>query len=236
MYRFWTVSVLRYVALFFMVAVLVAAYFYPGGNIHDPAQPGYSITHNFLSDLGAYESHSGATNFVSAFLFNVAMFLFLGVGVGFCFVPRLFKHDPLNYKLALVGSGFFFIGTAFFAGVGLTPHDLYWNLHIFFALNAFRFLVPGALAYVVVLLRSPVNNRYSLVTLFYLVATLTYVIYQLLDGSPRDSMEELGRQATIQKMIAVISVSAIFSLSYAFAQQLRYVTRTEVPTTSVQFR
>ena len=72
MYNFWAVTVLRFVALFFVVAVSTAIYFYPGGNIHDAGQLGYSITHNFLSDLGGYQSHSGAVNFLSAFFFNLS--------------------------------------------------------------------------------------------------------------------------------------------------------------------
>ena len=144
---------LRFVALFFIVAVTAAVYFYPGGNIHDPTQLGYSITHNFLSDLGGYQSHSGAVNFLSAFFFNLSMFMFVGVGVAFLFVPRLFNGDRLTYLLAMVGSGFFLIGTTFFAGVGLTPHDLYREAHIFLSVNAFRFLIPGSFAYLIVLLQ-----------------------------------------------------------------------------------
>ena len=138
MYKCLTVALLRFVVLFFIFAVMVAIYFYPGGNIHNPAQLGYSITHNFLSDLGGYQSHSGAANSLSAFFFNTSMFMFLGVGIAFLFVPRLFKGEPLTYALAIVGSAFFFSGTTFFAGVGLTPHDLYLELHTFFAPNAFK--------------------------------------------------------------------------------------------------
>ena len=52
MINFWTVKVIRFVTIFFVVAVIIASYFYPGGNIHDITQSGYSFTHNFLSDLG----------------------------------------------------------------------------------------------------------------------------------------------------------------------------------------
>ena len=224
MYNLLTVWVLRFVAVFFVVFVVISIYFYPGGNIHDPAQPGYSLTHNFLSDLGGYSSHSGAVNFLSSFFFNLSMFMFIGVGVSFLFVPRLFKEDRLNYALAAVGSGFFFVWTIFFGGVGLTPHELYAELHVFLAVNAFRFLVPGALSYLVVLLRSPVKNSYGLVTMFYLACTCGYVVYQLVSGNPMDSQEEMVRQATIQKLIVVVSVATIFSLSFAFSSQLKRIT------------
>ena len=77
---FWTVSVLRAVAIAFVVAVTIAMLCYPGGNIHNPDQIGYSFTHNFFSDLGGYTAHSGALNFFSAFFFNGGLFLFIGVG------------------------------------------------------------------------------------------------------------------------------------------------------------
>ena len=70
MINFWTVKVIRFVTIFFVVAVIIASYFYPGGNIHDTAQSGYSFTHNFLSDLGGLESHSGEDNIISSIFFN----------------------------------------------------------------------------------------------------------------------------------------------------------------------
>ena len=139
---FWSVTVLRFATLFFVVCVAIAMCFYPGGNIHDPSQLGYSFTHNFLSDLGGYTARSGEQNSLSSFFFNMAVFLFSAVGVGFLFVPQLFSSDPLGYRLAIMGSCFFVLGMVFFAGVGLTPYDLYTELHIFFALNAFRLLIP----------------------------------------------------------------------------------------------
>ena len=79
MYYFWTVKVIRFVALFFILATIIAAYFYAGGNIHDSSQVGYSLTHNFLSDLGGYKSHSGELNILSGFLFNISMIMFVFV-------------------------------------------------------------------------------------------------------------------------------------------------------------
>jgi hypothetical membrane protein len=91
MYNFFTVTILRFVSIYFVLSVLIASYFYPGGNIHDPLQIGYSFTHNFLSDLGGYTSRSGEVNFLSAFFFNFSMFIFSAVGIGFLFFTALFK-------------------------------------------------------------------------------------------------------------------------------------------------
>jgi len=223
MYRFWTVQLLRFVSLFFIFSVAIAIYFYPGGNIHDPAQAGYSVTHNFLSDLGGYQSRSGSGNLPSAIFFNFSMLLFAGVGISFLFVPRLFKEDPINHALAMIGSIFFLLGTIFFAGVGLTPHDIYRDMHVFFAINAFRLLIPASIVYLIVLLRSPIENRYAFVVMFFLICTFSYVVYQLVSGSPMESREEMIRQATIQKLIALVNVVSIFSLSFAFSSRLKHL-------------
>ena len=221
MSSFWTVWVFRFVPSFFVIAVCIGIFSYQGGNIHNPEQIGYSFTHNFLSDLGGYRSHSGEVNFISSFFFNAGMFFFAAVGVGFLYVPALFKEDRANYRLALLGSVLFLFGTTFFSGVGLTPYDLYLDLHVFFAVNAFRFLVPASMLYLILLLRSGVDNRFDLVTGAYLVCVVAYVTYQMMGGNPFDSAEEMVRQATIQKLIVMASVVSIFSLSFAFEHQAR---------------
>jgi len=218
--NFWPVRVLQFVSVFFMFSVCLGMYFYPGGNIHDAAQAGYSFTHNFLSDLGGYHSHSDQVNFLSGFFFNMSMFFFAAVGIAFFYICALFREDLINTRLSFVGSLFFFVGTVFFAGVGLTPYDLYLDLHVFFAVNAFRLLVPGALLYLIVLLRSEVDNRFAWVTAGYLLCVVAYVVYQLLAGNPFDNLDEMVRQATIQKLIVIASVVSIFSLSFAFQKQI----------------
>ena len=198
-------------------------YSYPGGNIHDPLQIGYSFTHNFLSDLGGIKARSGESNIISSYVFNVCMISFLLGGIAFLYVPGLFKNDRTNYYLAITGSMFFFLGACFFAGVGFTPYDLHFKQHVFFALNGFRLMVPAGIFYLIVLLRSPIKNSYSLVTLFFLLSTLAYVLYQIFADSPLISMEAMIRQATMQKLITFVHLLSIFSLSFAFSSQKNFL-------------
>ncbi len=221
MFYFWTVKVIRFVPIFFVLASIIAAYFYAGGNIHNPSQVGYSVTHNFLSDLGGYKSHSGKVNILSALLFNISMIMFILVGVSFLFVPRLFKENKTNYFLSILGSIFFFLGTVFFAGVGFTPYDLYLDMHVFFALNAFRFLIPASVLYFTVLLRSSITKKYALAIIVLFLFTFFYVVYQIVSASPLESLEKMVEQATLQKIIALINVVSIFVLSFAFEEQIR---------------
>ena len=223
------IKTLRFIPVFFLLCVFVAALFYPGGNIHDSSQEGYSFTHNFLSDLGGYESHSSEQNFLSNFFFNMSMFVFALVGIAFLWIPQLFRDNTLNWYLSCLGSFFLFIGTIFFAGVGLTPYDLYLDIHIFFALNAFRLMVPGCLCFLIVLLRSNVQKRYAFIAGFYLFSVVAYVCYQLLStGNPFEDINEMIRQATIQKIIVILSVISVLSFSFAFEAQIKILQQTNI--------
>ena len=221
MYKFWTVDVLRFVTIFFTISVFISMFFYPGGNIHDPSQIGYSISHNFLSDLGGYKSHSGLSNLISFLIFNFSMILFTLIGISFLFIPKLFKEDIISFIISIIGSMFLFFGTIFFAGVGLTPYDLYLDEHIFFALNAFRLLIPGLILYFFVLMRSSVSKKYSLMIFCLLFFTFLYVIYQIVSDSPLTSIEQMVEQAIIQKVITLVNIVCMFFLSFAFSERLK---------------
>ena len=221
MYKFWTVDVLRFVTIFFTISVFVSMFFYPGGNIHDPSQLGYSISHNFLSDLGGYKSHSGLPNLISFLIFNFSMTLFTLIGISFLFIPKLFKEDIISFIISIIGSAFLFFGTLFFAGVGLTPYDLYLDEHIFFAINAFRLLVPGLILYFFVLIRSGVSKKYAVMIFCLLFFTFLYVVYQIISDSPLTSIEQMVEQAIIQKIITLVNIICMFFLSFAFSERLK---------------
>jgi hypothetical protein len=222
MINFWTVKVMRFVTIFFVIAVIIASYFYPGGNIHDSTQLGYSFTHNFLSDLGGLESHSGEGNIISSIFFNLSMLLFFLIGISFLFVPILFKENKPNFILAIIGSSFFFIGSMFFAGVGFTPYDVFFDLHVFFALNSFRLMIPASLIYLIVFLRSSLGIRYISVTASFLFFVTGYVIYLNFGENPLSNKEAMITSATIQKFIAFMSVATIFSLSFGFSKRINH--------------
>ncbi len=218
MMNFWTVKVIRFVTIFFVIAVIVASYFYPGGNIHDTAQLGYSFTHNFLSDLGGLESHSGEDNIISSIFFNLSMLLFFFIGISFLFVPILFKENKTTFILAIIGSLFFFIGSIFFAGVGFTPYDVFFDLHVFFALNSFGLMVPASSLYLIVFLRSSLSKKYITVIALFLVFVTAYVIYLNFGESPLLNKNAMITSAIIQKLIAFLSIASIFSLTFGFSK------------------
>ena len=154
------INLIRYSSIFFLVGLLVSMYFYPGGNIHDSSQIGYSFINNFLSDLGGYKSHSGEVNFLSSTFFALSLSIFSLAGLAFLVIPEIFKDDNLNYILYLIGAILFFVGSIFFAAVGFTPYDLYFDEHVFFAKNSFRLMIPASLFLLLVLGRSGVSKNY----------------------------------------------------------------------------
>jgi predicted NAD/FAD-dependent oxidoreductase len=56
--------------------------------------------------------------------------------------------------------------------------------------------------------------------MFFLLSTFAYVMYQLFGGNALLDPQEMVRQATIQKMISLVHIVSIFSLSFGFHQQL----------------
>ena len=223
----YAVRFIRIVPILFLVGISAAIYFYPGGNIHDSSQIGYSFTHNFLSDLGGYKSHSGEVNFLSSFFFGFSLVLFFFAGIAFLFIPFLFKDNFINFNLAFCGSIFFALGSVFFAGVGLTPHDLYMEMHIFFALNAFRLLIPASFLFLIVLYRSKVENYFSFIICLLMISTFAYVLYQIYGGNPLENIENMSQQATIQKLIVLVNILCVFIISYAFSSQYKILNQKE---------
>ena len=132
-------------------------------------------------------------------------------------ISLLFK---ITFILAIIGSLFFFIGSMFFAGVGFTPYDVFFDLHVFFALNSFRLMIPASLIYLIVFLRSSLSIKYIAVIASFLFLVTAYVIYLNIGENPLSNKEAMIASATIQKFIAFMSVATVFSLSFGFSKRI----------------
>ena len=217
----FAINLIRYSSIFFVIGILISMYFYPGGNIHNPDQEGYSFTQNFLSDLGGYKSHSGEINFLSSTLFAISLSIFALAGIAFLSIPRLFIDDQVNFYLSILGATLFFIGAIFFAWVGFTPYDLYFKEHVFFAKNSFRLMIPASFFILIVLARSKVSNSYLYVITFFMISTITYVIYLNIGGNPIENQADLVPNVLAQKLIVFVSMFCIFLVTFAFSQKLK---------------
>ena len=95
----------RWAVAIAIVLAIGAAARYPGGTTLDASSKGYSISHNFLSDLGMTVAYDGHPNRLGAFLF-VASLNILVVGLGGCLVGvvRLYSRSPGARRLARVST------------------------------------------------------------------------------------------------------------------------------------
>lgn len=214
--NFWVVTIPRTLPVLFLGCVFVSIQFYPGGNLLDHDQPGFDLTKNFLSELGGYESQSGQQNFLSAFFFNSSVFIFGLLGITFFFVPRLFRSDKITYLLAVFGSVIMVPGIILFALVGLTPHDLYRDEHIFVAMNAFRCIVPSTLLLLLAMHRESIPLQYLLVGWVFLAVNTCYVIFQAGFEDPTSGIGSLTVSAIFQKVIILLAMINMISFSKVF--------------------
>ncbi len=101
--------VLAYVQ--YVVLIIVAMFYYPGGTFSNHDTVGYSFWNNFISDLGRRVSLSGDPNTISRSLYEISQcILYLILSLFFAALPRLFGKAKSARRLAIIGSIFGIIG------------------------------------------------------------------------------------------------------------------------------
>jgi len=200
----------------------IAMLIYPGGTLRDHSTRGYSLTHNFLSDLGSTVTFGGQPNSLDALLF-VSSLVIVVLGVGACLAGfvRLFAEDAATRNLA---RGTAVVGAfvcASFLGVAFTPEDRFMALHVQFTLWAFRAfpLVPLLLA--VATARDARFPRRT--TVAWLSLALLGVAYagDLQWGPTLSTSGGLVFQVVAQKIVAVAAVTVIAYESYEADRAVR---------------
>ena len=113
--------------------------------------------------------------------------------------------------LSIIGSVFGVLGGFCLAGVGLTPSDLYLDLHIIFANWLFRFFFPTAFCYsLVIYISDEFENNYALGYLVFSISILAYIFISELGPDPKISQFALTLQVVSQKIILMIFMAAIY--------------------------
>ena len=87
----WIITLPRQVLWLFITLNIVAMFFYPGSTYRDHLTLGYSLTENFLSDLGRTLTFSEDINFLSSQIFNMSL-----IGTGVVFVFFFYFHGPIK--------------------------------------------------------------------------------------------------------------------------------------------
>ncbi len=223
-----SIHLVYYSLVIFVGFIIISAIYYPGTTILDHDTVGYSVINNFLSDLGRTITHycststvicdnciGGKNNFISAFFFNNAMFL---SGILFIIfyiaLPGYFYENKSLYRLSIVGSALGVITCAFFAMIGLTPANLYFDLHVFFANNMFKIAFLNALIYSYVIFKSRfLSTFYGIGYYTFSVMLILYVAILEFGPSPNSSGFALTFQVISQKVIALAFVFASYILA-----------------------
>jgi len=207
----WVITFPRQVLWLFILLNIIAMLLYPGSTYRDNLTSGYSFTENFLSDLGRTLTFSGEINFISAQLFNMSLILAGTVFTLFYLhVRKVFNKKNLR-TLAFIGSFFGILGGLSLAGVGLTPADLYLDLHIICANWLFRFMCIASLFYTIVIFRhSVLKNKYAGGYMVFTISILLYILISELGPDPKISHFALVLQVVSQKIILLIFMVAIY--------------------------
>ena len=223
MNKFWYIHVPRSIIIFNIAAFTVAMMLFPGGNHLDGSQVGYSFTKNFISELGRFKSMSGDVNYFSSFIFLSTCCLNIFLGISFLIIPKLFNDNKLSYGLALIGGLFIFIGCLFFAAVGFTPEDLYFQKHIFVAEYFFNSTSMGIIFLSLAIIFSRMNSLYASLSLILISLLVIYSIYlsHIPEINPVNSelyaktysMETQVFKVIMQKLMAIMIMINIYTLS-----------------------
>ena len=207
----WVITFPRQVLWLFIILNIAAMLLYPGSTYRDNLTSGYSFTENFLSDLGRTLTFSKEINFLSAQFFNMSLILAGAVFTMFYLHVRKVFNEGNQRTLAFIGSFFGILGGLSLAGIGLTPADLFLDLHIICANWLFRFMFAASLFYSIVIFRHPtLKNKYAAGYMVFTVSILLYILISEFGPGPNVSQFALWLQVVSQKIILLIFMVAIY--------------------------
>ena len=209
--KIWLITLPRQVLWLFVVLNIASMILYPGSTYRDHLTIGYSFTENFLSDLGRTLTFSGEINFLSSKLFNISLVMAGGIfALFYLHVRKVFNSDKQKI-MTFVGSFFGVLGGLSLAGVGLTPADLYLEIHIVCATWLFRFFFVASLCYSIVIFKhAQFENKFAVGYLVFTLSILLYILVSELGPDPKISQFALVFQVVSQKIILLILMAAIY--------------------------
>jgi len=210
----------------FVSLVSIAMITYDGGNAIDNFSYGYSFSLNYLSDLGRDIGYSGKNNQISFYTFNLSLII-IGISflIYFLFLPSLHNISPASFMLSRIGGIFGCFASICFAGVGLTPSDLYFDLHVFFANWVFRSMSLAVFFYsLTFLLINKENIILSLIFFSSGLIVLSHIIiadfdFALYMSNPHNA-KVLSQKAAVIAMIFMVPLMAIINLKQLNDQKI----------------
>ena len=227
----------------FCLSCLMAALLYPGSQkeIINYESNYYSLTHNFLSELGSLRTNTDETNpeiiqkdnTTSMLLFNSSL-IFIGATlilfyIHFKKIFWLIDDTSKAQFFAKLTMPIGLIAGFFYAGVGFVPHDLHFETHVFFANYAFLALFLLCILHSITVYHSRLlSNNY---TLGYICFCLILFIYlRIIFFGPKIgpgihyTESDLMLQVVSQKMVVLSFMGAILHQVVGFNKLLKQKT------------
>jgi len=222
------------ITIFFFCCV-TAALIHPGSHkeIISYQSDYYSFTHNFLSELGSLKTNTDETNPAiiqkdntpSMLLFNGSLIL-IGATlmlfyVNFKKVFGLIEDSSKSIFYSKITMPVGLLAGFFYAGVGLVPHDLHFEAHVFFANYAFLTLFILSILHSLAVYHSNLlSNTYVLGYVAFCIVLFIYlriIFYGPQIGPGKIYSEtDLMIQVISQKSIVLTFMAAILHQVYGF--------------------
>jgi hypothetical membrane protein len=208
-------TLVRWAAAVGLVLTAIAMLIYPGGTLRDPSTRGYSLSHNFLSDLGSTVTFSGQSNSVGAVLFASGLgVLVIGFGAALVGLVSVLSESPATRKLVRAAAAFGVLVCVFFLGVALTPENRLLRLHVQATLFAFRFFPLVTLPLAFATLRDERFPRRAAVAWAALTCVLAAYVFVLQWGPRLTTDRGLMIQVVAQKIVASTAMIVMVYQSY----------------------
>jgi hypothetical membrane protein len=219
----------------FFICCLIAALIHPGSRkeiIHYQSDY-YSFTHNFLSELGSLKTNTDETNPAiiqedntpSMLLFNGGLILIgITLMIFYFHFKKIFPFMEDTSKSIFYSKITMPVGLLagfFYAGVGFVPHDLHFELHVFFANYAFLTLFFLCILHSLTVYHSKsLSNTYALGYVIFCI--LLFVYLRIIFFGPQIgpgkiySEDDLMLQVIAQKSIVLSFMAAFLHQVYGF--------------------
>ena len=182
---------------------------YPGGTTLDARTPGYSISRNFLSDLGRTVAYNGERNYLGASFFVAsAVLLNISLGARLLTIISLYWADRRARQWVLGAAACGLLACGAFVGVAVTPENRVMAIHIRFTMWGWRLAAIVATLMAVAAAKSSFRRRLAVVWTL-LAAVLGGYALLLAWGPSLSSVDGLRTQVLAQKVATVLLTLAL---------------------------
>lgn len=187
-----------------------AALRYPGGTALDTTTHGYSLSRNFLSDLGMTVAYNHEPNRLGAVFFVVSLLLLVvGLGSVVGVIARFLAVDAGNRRWARLAAVALLAVCVAFAGVAVTPENRLMVLHVGFTQWAWR-IVPAVAFFLGLASRHDTRLRRRAAFTWFGTAIVLGAYAMLLSWGPSVAQPDgLSVQVIAQKVATVLVIASL---------------------------